>query len=945
MRTGRAATIASALALLFLVAFSGPASASPLPGEPPASVGSDKADYAPGSVVTLAGANWQPGESVHIYVNDDQGMTWTRDADVTAAADGTIEDTFTLPDWFVASYSVKATGASSGLVATASFTDGNVSFALATSGQSAPSNLTWSVSWKHYSNSSCTTEDGSGTANYSGNTLSSGSQPSVGNNQWAKPTASAAPGYALDYWSSSPTSTTPLTSAQLCAAGPANTTVWAHFKPSKQDQTIAFTAPASLAYGDADVDPGATASSGLPVSYASSTPAVCTIVSAKIHVVAAGACTVTASQGGNTSYNAAPDAPRTFAIAKAVLSVNATDASKVYGDANPTPSSSLSGFKNGEDAAGAGVSGGAVCSITATAGPGAGSYADAITCAPGTLSAANYSFVTGSNGKLTIGKAPLSVTADDKSRQYGDANPDLTGTLTGVKNGDPVSGSYSTTADKTSGVGDYAIAAHVGGTDAVLANYETTLVNGVLHVAQAPLTVTADRQTKVYGDRDPDLTYRVTSGSLVNGDGFSGSLERDAGESVAGGPYAIRHGSLTAGGNYDLTFVSAGLTVTPKPITGSFTAADKVYDGDAKATITGSSLDAGVLDGDTVMLDAAGAAAQFGSKTAGQGKTVTGSGFALLGADKGNYALSMKTATASISPKPITGGFSAANKVYDGTPSASIGTRSLTGALSGDAVALTGGTASFADKNAGQGKAVTGSGFALSGADSGNYSLSGVDPTTANIAPKDVTGSFTAADKVFDGTTAATITGRSLAGTVANDDIALSGGTATFADPSVGQGKTVTGTGFALTGADKGNYNLVSVAATTASITYAAAGASCVGSAGHTILQPINVDGSSVFKQGSTVPAKFRVCDANGNSVGTAGVVTSFKQVQTLNGVESTVNETPDSTTPDTAFRWSASDQQWIYNLTTKSLTAGRTYTYRVMLNDGTSFDFKFGLK
>jgi hypothetical protein len=126
-------------------------------------------------------------------------------------------------------------------------------------------------------------------------------------------------------------------------------------------------------------------------------------------------------------------------------------------------------------------------------------------------------------------------------------------------------------------------------------------------------------------------------------------------------------------------------------------------------------------------------------------------------------------------------------------------------------------------------------------------------------------------------------------------------------------------------------------------VTYSTA--SCLGSAGHTILQPINVDGSSVFKQGSTVPAKFRVCDANGNSVGTAGVVTSIKQVQTLNGVESTVNETPDSTTPDTAFRWSASDQQWIYNLSTKSLTAGRTYTYRVTLNDGTWFDFKFGLK
>ena len=135
-------------------------------------------------LVTLTGSNWSPGESVHIYVNDDQSSSWSRDTDVTADESGLIQDQFNLPDWFVASYSVKATG-SSGSVATTSFTDGNVSFALATAGQSAPATASWSVSWKHYSDSTCTTEDGSGTANYSGNTLSSGTQPSVGNKQCA----------------------------------------------------------------------------------------------------------------------------------------------------------------------------------------------------------------------------------------------------------------------------------------------------------------------------------------------------------------------------------------------------------------------------------------------------------------------------------------------------------------------------------------------------------------------------------------------------------------------------------------------------------------------------------------------------------------------------------------------------------------------------------------
>jgi hypothetical protein len=155
----------------------------------------------------------------------------------------------------------------------------------------------------------------------------------------------------------------------------------------------------------------------------------------------------------------------------------------------------------------------------------------------------------------------------------------------------------------------------------------------------------------------------------------------------------------------------------------------------------------------------------------------------------------------------------------------------------------------------------------------------------------------------------------------------------------------VTGTGFALSGENEHNYELASSTLTTkASILYATG--PCLGTPGRTILQPIDAAGTSVFKAGSTVPAKFRVCDASGNSIGTPGVVKDFRQIAVKAGtVELAVNEQALSTTPHTAFRWSEIDQQWVFNLSTKGMSSGKTSTYRISLADGTSIDFKFGLK
>src|ERR1019366_7265014 len=91
----------------------------------------------------------------------------------------------------------------------------------------------------------------------------------------------------------------------------------------------------------------------------------------------------------------------------------------------------------------------------------------------------------------------------------------------------------------------------------------------------------------------------------------------------------------------------------------------------------------------------------------------------------------------------------------------------------------------------------------------------------------------------------------------------------------------------------------------TLTILYAPAGLACGGDVGHTILQPINADGSSVWKQGATVSAKFRVCDANGVSIGAAGVVSNFALTQIIAGTTATsVDETVTATNTDTVFRW-----------------------------------------
>lgn len=81
-------------------------------------------------------------------------------------------------------------------------------------------------------------------------------------------------------------------------------------------QTITFAPLAAKQVGDADFDPGATASSQLPVTYSSFDTTVATIVNNQVHIVAAGTTQIKASQAGNTTYQAAPDVTQSLTVSK-----------------------------------------------------------------------------------------------------------------------------------------------------------------------------------------------------------------------------------------------------------------------------------------------------------------------------------------------------------------------------------------------------------------------------------------------------------------------------------------------------------------------------------------------------------------------------------------------------------------------------------------------------
>src|SRR5206468_1247954 len=106
---------------------------------------------------------------------------------------------------------------------------------------------------------------------------------------------------------------------------------------------ITFGALAGKTYGAAPFTVSATASSGLPVSFASLTTTICTVRGTTVTIVAAGTCTIQASQAGNATYAPALNVKQSFTVSKANQTISfAALPGKTYGAAPFTVSATAS---------------------------------------------------------------------------------------------------------------------------------------------------------------------------------------------------------------------------------------------------------------------------------------------------------------------------------------------------------------------------------------------------------------------------------------------------------------------------------------------------------------------------------------------------------------------------------------------------------------------------
>ncbi|TDN83870.1 hypothetical protein DET49_12070 [Salegentibacter sp. 24] len=232
------------------------------------------------------------------------------------------------------------------------------------------------------------------------------------------------------------------------------------------------------------------------------------------------------------------------------------DQSKVYGATDPTFTYQVSNFGNGDDES---ILTGA---LSRRSGETVGSYPINL----GDLSAGvNYN-IDYKGSDFTISEKTLTITVtEDQNKVYGEGDPVLTYTATGLDNGDDVSiltGELQRALGEN--VGTYPInLGTLGAGDNYTINFEVADFT----ITPASLNVTPEiNQSKIYGEADGVISYTATG--FERGDNetiLSGALTRTAGENV--GSYMITQGTLDAGVNYRLNYSGTDFTITPRSLT------------------------------------------------------------------------------------------------------------------------------------------------------------------------------------------------------------------------------------------------------------------------------------------------------------------------------------------------------------------------------------------
>ncbi|AIZ62615.1 hypothetical protein PK28_01030 [Hymenobacter sp. DG25B] len=348
---------------------------------------------------------------------------------------------------------------------------------------------------------------------------------------------------------------------------------------------------------------------------------------------------------------------------------------------------------------------------------------------------------------------------------------------------------------------------------------------GTLVIARKLLSATIANPGKVY-DRTtaaPNTTI-ASLGEIVGSDEVAAEVVSSAFNNASAGSRTVTAQLRLTGDDKDNYSLAATATVTasitPKPLSAALVGTvSKSYDGTAVATLAAANYSlSGAMADDAVALNMPGAGS-YNNKAVGTGKAVTVTGLAIDGADALNYSLPFTTAEAgigSISAKELAISISSEDKVYDGGTEAKTAAflSAASGLVAGDKVTVNSVNGAFADKNVASGKTVTAT-VSKTGDDAGNYSANETATTTAAITALQLTPHIVAYDKVYDGTTTATLSSQTVTGMIPGETLVnLNVSAASFASKDKGT-HTVTASGLTLGGDQSGNYALATGATAT----------------------------------------------------------------------------------------------------------------------------------